>query len=122
MVLVLSYLLLFSVNVLVRSDLTLEGHDPECSIDDEPSFDFDDCHDTLANEYYCTLSQKQQEWLTSLWREALQDRSNPPRIRREIRVLNDRERLNYLRANEALKNDKVCILQSLFVLKFYYIN
>lgn len=102
----------FFLNVLVRSELTPEEHDPECTIQDEYEFDFTYCSETLANEYHCTLTKKQQDWLVSLWQEALQDRSSPPRRRREIRVLSEIERANYFNAVNELKADKVCLLQS----------
>lgn len=95
---------------MVRSEITPDGFDPECTIQDEPEFNFNSCHETLANDYFCTLSEEQQDWLKSLWQEALQDRSNPPRKRREIRVLSETERSNYFQAINDLKDDKVCTL------------
>lgn len=109
MVSVLSFVVLFLLNVVVRSELTVEGHDPDCTIIDETEFEFATCHENLANDYLCTLSQIQQDWLTSLWKEALQDRPYPLRKRREIRVLSDTERSKYFKAINDLKADTVCI-------------
>lgn len=112
MVSVLSFVVLFLLNVEVRSELTVEGHDPECTILDESEFEFKFCHANLANDYRCTLSQIQQDWLASLWKEALQDRSYPLRKRREIRVLSNTERSKYFKAMNELKDDTVCMVQS----------
>ncbi|XP_052101047.1 tyrosinase-like protein isoform X1 [Mytilus californianus] len=105
MILLLSSVVLSLHNVLVHSEITLEGYDPECTIQDEDEFDFYECNATFSSKYYCSLSLEQHNWLKSLWQEAIKDRSNKPRKRREIRVLSETERLTYFRAINRLKTD-----------------
>lgn len=71
---------------------------------------FADCNQDLADVYFCSLTKEQQDWVYSLWKAALEDRSTPIRKRREIRTLTEEERETFFSALNKLKNDTVCLL------------
>lgn len=112
----LSSVVLYLHAVLVHSEITPEGYDPECTIQDEADFDFYQCDATFSKNYYCSLSLEQQDWLQSIWQEALKDRSYRPRKRREIRTLSEKEKTTFFKAINQLKTDTVCIVSLWFFL------
>ncbi|XP_071126514.1 tyrosinase-like protein 2 [Mytilus edulis] len=96
------HVLLFFLFGLLNQTV-LKGEDIHCIMLSE--INFADCNQDLSNEYFCSLTDEQQDWVYSLWKAALEDRSTPIRKRREIRTLTEEERETFFSALNKLKND-----------------
>ncbi|XP_076112242.1 tyrosinase-like protein 2 [Mytilus galloprovincialis] len=94
---------LFFFLFALLNQTVLKGEDIHCIMLSE--INFADCNQDLADVYFCSLTKEQQDWVYSLWKAALEDRSTPIRKRREIRTLTEEERETFFSALNKLKND-----------------